>query len=99
MSAQEIGELMIPACSMVIAALSLIGVFLERRAKETRNEAILSSKIDNWGEMMADINTKLTTLLEGYNSNEKRITLLEDRYKVISGRVNDLEKHRWKTGA
>lgn len=99
MSAQEIVDVVVPACSMLIAALSLLGVYRERRAKETRNEAILSSKIDQWGETMADINDKLTTLLEGYNSNEKRITLLEDRYKVISGRVNDLEKHRWKTGA
>lgn len=99
MTVQDIVSIVTPVCSMLIAAFSLLGVYRERREKETRNEAVLSSKIDQWGETMADINTKLTSLLEGYNSNEKRITLLEDRYKTISGRVNDLEKHRWKTGA
>lgn len=92
MTAQEILNIIIPACSMLIAALSLLGVIMERRSKDAKTEALLASKIEQMSQMLSESKDMISRLLDGYNNNEKRITLLEDRYKNLSGRVNEIER-------
>lgn len=88
---KEIIELTVPILSMAIAAASLLGVYRERRAAETKNDAIMSQKLEQQNALLVELKDMITGLTNGYNSNEKRITLLEDRYKNLSGRVNNLE--------
>lgn len=77
---------------MLIAALGLYGMIQERKNRDAKADALVTSKVDQSYEMITELKDMVSRLLDGYNSNDKRISMLEDRYKNLSGRVVDLEK-------
>lgn len=96
MTAVEVIQIVIPACSMVVAAIGLVGIILERRSSRDEDKAVMSSKLDQLADLNTELKEMVSRLLDGYNSNDKRISLLEDRYKNLSNRVGNLERESKK---
>lgn len=78
-----------------MAIVAIIGMLRTRRRdsdevvrKEMENELRMKS----FGDMLESINSSMTKLLEGFTSNEKRISLLERSIKDAFREINELKE-------
>lgn len=81
--------------SGIMAIVSIIGMMKTRR--KDNDESVRKSmeneiRMKSFGEMLESINSSMTKLLEGFTSNEKRISLLERSIKDAFREINELKE-------
>lgn len=70
---------LVPFLSLCIAAASAYSARKHREKKSAVESANMSFKLDSMASDLKEVNASQKALLEGYTSNEKRITVLEHR--------------------
>lgn len=74
---------LVPFLSLCVAAASSYSSRKHREKKSAVESANVSFKLDAMASDLKDVSASQKMLLDGYTSNEKRITVLEHRVGIL----------------
>lgn len=95
-------EIIVQALQIVVpivaAAASIIGVYKTINARSTseeresvKQETAFGIKLDTIEGLLSDVKKSQDKLLDGYHSNEKRITKIEDHLEAHSKEIDSMK--------
>lgn len=83
---------------IMAAAASIIGVYKTINARSSdeqkesvKQDAIFGTKLDTIEGLLSDVKKSQDKLLDGYHSNEKRITKIEDHLEAHSKEIDTIK--------
>lgn len=86
-------SLLIAAVPATIAILSMMKSNKELEDKDLEKSVKNEMRMDRFGSILESIQEATDKLLDGFSSNEKRITLLEYSVEELTKKVDELEGH------
>lgn len=85
-------SLLIAAVPATIAILSMMKSNKELEDKDLEKSVKNEMRMDRFGVLLESIQDSINKLLDGFTSNEKRISLLEHSVKEIAKELDELRK-------
>lgn len=92
-TAVSIISLLIAAVPASIALITMLKNNKEADDRDLEKSVKNEMRMDRFGSILESIQEATNKLLDGFSSNEKRITLLEHSVKELTKKVDELERH------